>query len=155
MLSEKDKKLLRELIKNGRMSFSDLGRSCHMSRQSVFSKIKTLKRKGIIKNFTVNLNEKKLGLNLRAYILVETEPLRLHGEKALNMLRALSQVSQVHHLFGRYSFLIEVVVKDVNELSEIVKKVHGLEVVRRTETMIVFRTEKYRPQHPIEGILSE
>ena len=154
MLRNKDKKLLLELLKNGRLSFSKLGRICKMTRQSVFSRIKTLKNKGIIKNFTVNLDEKKLGLNLKAYILVETEPLRINREKAWNLLKALPQISQVHQLFGRYSFLIEVVVRNIDELSEIVRKVHRIEVVRRTETMIVFKTEKYRPQHPLEGVLS-
>ena len=46
MLGKKDKKLLLELLKNGRLSFSKLGRICKMTRQSVFSRIKTLKNEG-------------------------------------------------------------------------------------------------------------
>jgi DNA-binding Lrp family transcriptional regulator len=153
MIENKDKKILGELLKNGRISFSDLGRKCHMTRQSVFSRIKSLQHKGIIKNFTVNLNEKKLGLNLKAYILLESEPLKEAKGDSLNSLKSLSQISEIHVLFGRYSFLIEVFLKDIDELKEIVKKIREIECVRRTETMIVYNTEKYMPQHPIEGAL--
>jgi DNA-binding Lrp family transcriptional regulator len=153
MIENKDRKILGELLKNGRISFSDLGRKCHMTRQSVFSRIKSLEHKGIIKNFTVNLNEKKLGLNLKAYVLVESGPFRESKNNPFNSLKSLPQISEIHNLFGRYSFLIEVFVKDIDELKEIVKKIREIEHVRRTETMIVYNTEKYMPQHPIEGIL--
>jgi Lrp/AsnC family leucine-responsive transcriptional regulator len=154
MIENKDKKILGELLKNGRISFSDLGRKCHMTRQSVFSRIKSLEHKGIIKNFTVNLNEKRLGLNLKAYILVESGPFKESKNNPINSLKSLPQISEIHHLFGRYSFLVEVLVKDIDELKGIVKKIREIEYVRRTETMIVYNTEKYMPQHPIEGALN-
>jgi DNA-binding Lrp family transcriptional regulator len=153
MIENKDKKILGELVKNGRISFSDLGRKCHMTRQSVFSRIKSLEHKGVIKNFTVNLNEKKLGLNLKAYILVETEPLRAFEKDTISSLRNLPQISGIHNLFGRYGFLMEVLVRDIDELKETVHKIHESEFVRRTETMIVCSSEKYVPQHPIEAAL--
>ena len=153
MLEGKDKKILRELLKNGRISFANLGRKCHMTRQSVFSRIKSLKNKGIIKNFTVNISKKKIGLNVVAYILIDTEPLREFKRDELKNLINLPQISEIHHIYGRYSFIMEIYAKDMDELSGIIKKIHELKYVRRTETLIVYCTEKYMPQHPVEGIL--
>lgn len=153
MIEEKDKKILKELIKNGRKSFADLARACRMTRQSVFSRIKSLKRRGIIENFTVNLNQQKLDLNLRAYVLISAEPSKESRERASKVLRLFPEFSQIHRLFGRFDFLIEVLVRDINELSRIVGKIHELEMVNRTETMIVHRRIKYNPQHPIENSL--
>jgi len=153
MIEEKDKKILRELLKNGRISFANLGRKCHMTRQSVFSRIKSLKNKGIIKNFTVNISKKKIGLNVVAYILIDTEPLREFKRDELKNLINLPQISEIHHIYGRYSFIMEIYAKDMDELSGIIKKIHELKYVRRTETLIVYCTEKYMPQHPVEGIL--
>jgi len=144
---------LRELLKNGRISFANLGRKCHMTRQSVFSRIKSLKNKGIIKNFTVNISKKKIGLNVVAYILIDTEPLREFKRDELKNLINLPQISEIHHIYGRYSFIMEIYAKDMDELSGIIKKIHELKYVRRTETLIVYCTEKYMPQHPVEGIL--
>jgi DNA-binding Lrp family transcriptional regulator len=153
MLNEKDKKILRELLKDGRISFADLGRRCHMTRQSVFSRIKSLKNRGIIKNFTTNISKKKIGLNITAYILIDSEPLRDFKREELQSLINLPQISEIHHIYGRYGFIMEVYAKDMDELSGIIKKIHEFKYVRRTETLIVYCTEKYMPQHPVEGIL--
>jgi Lrp/AsnC family transcriptional regulator for asnA, asnC and gidA len=153
MLEEKDKKILRELMKNGRISFADLGRKCHMTRQSVFSRIKSLRHRGIIKNFTVNLDKKKLGLSIAAYILINAEPLRAFKKESMKELLNLPQIMEIHHIFGRYSYIMEVRAKDLDELTTIIKKIHEFPHVVRTETLIVYCTEKYYPQHPIEGIL--
>jgi len=155
MIDRKDKKILVELIKDGRESFADLARSCKMTRQSIFSRIKALRRKGIIKNFTVNLDQQKLGLNIRAYILISAEPLGKFREKAIKTLMQLPQTSQIHILFGRFDFLVEALVKDINELSSLLSKIHEIEMINKTETMIVYKNIKYNIQHPIENALAE
>ena len=156
MIDKKDKKILIELLKDGKKSFADLARSCKMTRQSIFSRVKSLKRKRIIKNFTVNLNHQKIGLNLRAYILISADLsgyLRNPDKNPIKNLEVLPQVSQIHRLFGRFDFLIEILVKDVNELSDIIRKIHKLEIITRTETMIVHEKVKHNIQQPIENAL--
>ena len=154
MIDKRDKKILVELLKDGRKSFADLARSCKMTRQSVFSRIKSLRKKGIIKNFTVNLDHQKIGLELRAYILVSASPSEKSRERASEILAKFPQISQIHKLFGRFDFLIEILAKDINELSNIIGEIHKLDMINRTETMIVRKNIKYNIQHPIENALS-
>ena len=154
MIDKRDKKILVELLKDGRESFADLAKKCKMTRQSIFSRIKSLKRKGIIKNFTVNLDQQKLGLNIRAYILISADPLGKFRERATKTLMQLPQVSQIHVLFGRFDFLVEVLVKDINELSSLLSKIHEIEMINKTETMIVYENIKYNIQNPIENALA-
>ena len=153
MIDKKDKKLLAELLKDGRESFSGLAKSCRMTRQSIFSRVKSLKRKGVIKNFTVNLDQQKLDLNIKAYILISADPLGKFREKAIKTLMQLPQISQIHILFGRFDFLVEVLVKDINELSNLLGRIHELEMINKTETMIVYKNVKYNIQHPFEKVL--
>jgi Lrp/AsnC family transcriptional regulator for asnA, asnC and gidA len=153
MIDKKDKKVLIELLKDGRKSFAELARTCRMTRQSIFSRIKSLKRKGVIKSFTVILDQQKLGLNLKAYILLSASPSEKARERASMVLMQFPQISQIHRLFGRFDFLIEVLVKDINELSDIIGKIHRIEVVTSTETMIVYKNIKYDVQHPFENAL--
>jgi len=152
MINEKDKKILRELIKNGRISFADLGRKIHMTRQSVYSRIKSLQHRGIIRNFTVNVDKKKLGLNIIAYILIDTE-LKILKSKQMESLIKLPQISEIHSVFGRHAIILEVRAKDMNELSRLIEKIHEFPYIRRTETLIVHTTKKFMPQHPAMGIL--
>lgn len=153
MIDKKDKKLLTELLKDGRESFSGLAKSCRMTRQSIFSRVKSLKRRGVIRNFTVNLDHQKIGLNIKAYILISAEPLGKFRDKAMKILMQFPQISQIHILFGRFDFLVEVAVKDIDELSSLLGKIHELEMVNKTETMIVYKNIKYDIQHPIENAL--
>jgi len=153
MIDKKDKKILVELLKDGRKSFANLAKSCKMTRQSIFSRIKSLRRKGVIRNFTVNLDNQKLGLSLKAYILISAEPLQRFREKAIKTLMQLPQISQIHILFGRFDLLVEVMVRDINDLSQLLAKIHELEMINKTETMIVYKNIKYDIQHPIENVL--
>jgi len=152
MINEKDKKILRELVQNGRMSFADLGRKCHMTRQSVYSRIKSLQHRGIINNFTIDVDKKKLGLNIIAYILMDAE-LKAFKSKEIESLIKLPQIAEIHHIFGRHSIILEVRTKDMNELSDLIKKIHEFPYILKTETLIVHTTRKFKPQHPVEGIL--
>jgi len=152
MLNEKDKKILKELIINGRISYADLGRKVHMTRQSVYSRIKSLQHRGIISGFTVNVDKKKLGLNIIAYILMDAE-LKAFKSKEIESLIQLPQITEIHHIFGRHNIILEVRAKDMNELSDLIKKIHEFPYIRKTETLIVHTTRKYKPQHAVEGIL--
>jgi Lrp/AsnC family transcriptional regulator for asnA, asnC and gidA len=155
MIDKKDKRVLAELLKDGRKSFADLARACKMTRQSIFSRIKSLRRKGIIKSFTVILDQHKLGLSLKAYILISAEPSEKSREEASKTLVQFPQISQIHRIFGRFDFLLEVSVKDIDELSYLIGKIHGLEMVYRTETLIVDKNLKFDINHPIEVILKQ
>ncbi len=153
MINEKDKKLLKELLRDGRQSLSGLARRCPMSRQGVFSRIKSLRKRGVIQSFTATVDQKKLGLELKVYILVSADPLEEFREKACDALVKMPEISEVHQLFGRFDFIIEVAVRDISKLKEVVAKIHELEMVNKTETLIVYKTEKNNPQHPIEETL--
>jgi DNA-binding Lrp family transcriptional regulator len=152
MLNEKDKKILRELIKDGRISYADLGRKVHMTRQSVYSRIKSLQHRGIIRGFSVNVDKKKLGLNIIAYILMDTD-LKALKSKEIESLIKLPQITEIHHIFGRHSIILEIRAKDMNELTGLIKRIHEFPYIRKTETLIVHTTRKFKPEHSVEGIL--
>ena len=154
-MKQKDKLLLLELLKNGRQNFSKLGRKFNMSRQAVFSRVKTLKNQGIIRNFTVDIDHEKIGINLRAYILMIIQPGKNAREKINKFFKECKQISQVHNLFGTYDFLLEVLVRDRAELTQLISKMHEFDSVRKTKTLIVYNTIKNDQSQPVEEILSD
>jgi len=152
-LKSKDKQLLLELIKNGRQNFSKLGRTCHMSRQAVFGRIKSLKSKNIIKNFSVNLNHEKVGIELRSYILMTIEPRNQARQKINAFLKKCKKVSQAYYLFGSHDILMEILVRNKEELSQLVKQFQTFDHVKKTVTLIVYDTIKDNQSHPLERVL--
>lgn len=155
VLKPKDKTLLLELLKDGRQKYSKLGMKCHMSRQAVFSRIKTLKNQGVIKNFTTNLNLEKIDIKLKAYILMSIEPRNQTRQKINTFLKRCKQVSQVHYLFGTHDILIEVLVRGRVELSQLVKQIQEFDHIKKTVTLIVYNTVKENYSHPLERVLAD
>jgi DNA-binding Lrp family transcriptional regulator len=147
MLKEKDRLLLKELIRDSRQKITVLAKKCHMTRQSVYTRINNFRRKGV--RFTVDINPEEVGLNLKAYILIEAEPQTKFREEADKKIRHFKEITQVHHILGRFDIIVEAMVKDREDLRKLLKKIHSLPAVKKTETFIVYETTKFDLKDPI------
>jgi len=103
----------------------------------------------------VEVNPRSLGLNLRAYIFIVAEPSREAREESEKLLRKYPQISAIHLLLGRFDVLLDVLVRDIDELKDLLMEIHSLKMVRKTETFIVYQSVKDYPKHPIEGALAK
>jgi len=126
-----------------------------MSRQVVFSRIKSLKKQGLIKDFTVNLDSEKMEIKLKSYILMTIEPRSQSRQKINTFLKRCKQISQAHYLFGNHDILIEVLVRDRIELSKLIKQFQKFDYVKKTVTLIVYDTIKDCQNHPFERVLED
>ena len=152
-MGELDRKILLQLVKNSEQPIKEIAAKVGASRQTVAKKIGQLKAKGAIVSFTARLNPEKFGLTTKAYILLREDPraeLRRKNEAAI---KKFHQVTEFYRLFGRYSAVLEVLVRDSRELTKLVKRIHGLKGVRETETFIVHSTVKDEPEAPFVQIL--
>ncbi len=114
-----------------------------------------MKNSGIIKNFSVKLNPEKLGLNLKAYIMIMIEPSKKSREEVNRFLKKCKQISQIHYLFGTFDFLLEVLVRDRKELTKLLKSIHEFEGIKKTETFIVYDTVKCAYEDPLGYVLTK
>lgn len=148
-----DKKILLQLMLDAQQPVSEIAKKVGATRQTVAKKITRLRESGIINSFTIRLNPERIGLGTKAYIFLREDPkteLRQRNEVSIKRLR---QVSKFYRLFGRYSAILEAWVKDDKELTNLVKKIHGLKGVQETETFIVHSTVKDEPEEPFVQIL--
>lgn len=153
-MRELDRKILLQIVRNSEQPVREIAEKVGASRQTVAKKIEQLKATGAITSFTARLNPEKFGLPTKAYILLREDPrgeLRKKNETAINQLY---QVTKFYRLFGRYSAVLEVLVKDSRELTKLVKRIHRLKGVRETETFIVHSAVKDVPESPFIQILS-
>ena len=75
-----DRAILEHLKFDGRSSMQDLSELTGLSRSAVFTRVKRLEDQGVIEGYTVRLNRKKLGMEIRAYCNVS---LKLHERELL------------------------------------------------------------------------
>lgn len=73
MLDDTDKKILRELSKNGRMSMKELGEKVHLTGQATSSRVIKLEENGVIEGYTIQLNKQKSGYPVHTFINIYTK----------------------------------------------------------------------------------
>ena len=73
-------------------------------------------------------------VQISAYVLIQTAP----GKPwtVLEELRKIEGVKAVHTVTGVYDLIAFVEAADLKALGELVKKIHGVEGVQRTQTAI-------------------
>ncbi|PFO75682.1 transcriptional regulator [Bacillus cereus] len=73
MLDDTDKKILRELSKNGRISMKELGEKVHLTGQATSSRVIKLEENGVIEGYTIKLNKQKSGYPVHTFINIYTK----------------------------------------------------------------------------------
>ena len=66
-LDELDQKIVQLLIKNARMSYSDIGQKIGISRVAVKMRVQALEKKGIIEEYTTIINPQKISVAISCY----------------------------------------------------------------------------------------
>ena len=66
-LDELDRKIVKLLIQNARMSYSDIGEQIGISRVAVRSRVQALEQRGIIEEYTTIINPQKISGAISCY----------------------------------------------------------------------------------------
>ena len=146
--------MLRALLENGRLSYSELSRRCGISRQVAFERVKKLSEEGIVKGFSVCLDAEKLGFSFQAYVLIIAKPEEELRNELREFLRNSENVRRIQLLFGRFDFFLELLFRDKDEMTEFLGAMHSFGAVERTETFIVYQTIKDKPEDAFLECLS-
>lgn len=114
MLDEFNIKIIEFLKKNARASYAEIGREIHLSPSSVRERVQYLIDTGIIKNFSVEIDQTQMGYGLKAFIL-----LKLFSGKLMNFISIANQFKEVQHCYritGNQNVLLIVRLKDQKHL---------------------------------------
>jgi len=152
--SDLEKKIILQLLGDGRQPILQIAKNVGATRQTVAKKLEQLCSSGLISSFALKLEPEKFGLSIQAYIFMREDPLSDLRKKNEELIESFHQVSEFHRIFGKYDSVIKVLVENNKELTDFVKKLHGLRGVRETETFIVHSTIKNEPEGPFKKVLT-
>jgi DNA-binding Lrp family transcriptional regulator len=149
-----EKKIILQLLEDGRQPVLQIAKKVGATRQTVAKKLEQLCSSGLISSFAPRLEPEKFGLVIQAYIFMREDPLSDLRRKNEELIKSFHQVSEFHRIFGKYDSVIKVLVENNKELTDFVKKLHGLRGVRETETFIVHSTIKNNSEDPFKKVLA-
>jgi len=139
-LDETDRKILRELQRDGRRSFKKIGENVGVSEATVFVRVKKLQEKGVLKGFSAVVDPKTVGKPLTAIVLVRAHPKTFSG--MLDALKKFDDVYEIYDVTGEYYSILKIKTSGTDELGKIIDQMGTIEGIAGTETIIVLRTVK-------------
>jgi len=141
-----DTAILSELQGDGRITWSELAKRVNLSASAVQRRVESLALRGVIENFTVNLNEAALGYAVKAFVLVNVE--RQDTELAEDFRRKVREHPQVqacHMISGSIDFILEIVATDLDAFGRFIDgELLSMPAVKDASSSIVLKVVKPR-----------
>lgn len=113
-LDELDQSIIALLIKNARMSYSDIAQSVGISRVAVKMRIQALEQKGIIEEYTTIINPQKINGAISCYFEIETTPECFN--EVIERLNAEEIITQIYRVTGKNKLHVHAVAASQEEM---------------------------------------
>jgi Lrp/AsnC family transcriptional regulator, regulator for asnA, asnC and gidA len=139
-LDDTNKKILRALQKDARVSFKQIANDIGVSEATVFVRVRKLQEKGVLQGFRALVDPKSVGKNLTAITLIRAQPRSLVG--ILDALKKFEDISEIYDVTGQYYSIVKIRTDTTQHLSKIIDEIGMIDGVAGTETVIVLRTVK-------------
>ena len=119
-LDDLDQKIIRCLIQNARMPYSEIGQQVGISRVAVKMRVQALEKKVIIEEYTTIINPQKISGAISCYFEIETVPDTL--EEVISILEKNDTVTQIYRVTGKSRLHVHAVSPSQEELEQLL---HG------------------------------
>ena len=119
-LDELDQKIVRLLIENARMSYSDISHEVGISRVAVKARIQALEQRGIIEEYTTIINPQKISGAVSCYFEIEAAPEAL--AQVIDILKSNETITQIYRVTGRNKLHVHAVASSGDEMEKLMEK---------------------------------
>jgi len=146
-LDNQDRKILRELQRNARLSNAELAELVGMSTTACWNRTRQLEKEGYIRGYVALIDQQKLGL---ADIVLIEVTLNRHEDDVLTRfgeeLAALPEVLEAHLVSGEYDYLVKVAVDGTAGYERFLReKLYRLSGIRHSRSLFALRCMKSIP----------
>lgn len=137
-IDDLDIRILGELARDASISVPKLSKKINVNSSVVYSRIKRLVKRGLIKKFTIIINDEALGFNVKALTGINMDS-KLR-DNVLNELFKIPEVREVAEVTGRFDVLVTMNSRSLEEMHQLIsEKIGRIEGVQKTETFIEMR----------------
>ncbi|MEN3057118.1 MAG: Lrp/AsnC family transcriptional regulator [Candidatus Methanosuratincola petrocarbonis] len=128
-LDELDMKIIDALQKDASLSYSDLARQLGQNESTIRKRVLTLRERGVIKKFTIIVDNLKVGYNTIAVVGFDVDPGML-----LETAQKLAEFEEVRYVAtstGDHMIMAEIWGKDGRDLAQTLSKISSVQGIKR------------------------
>ena len=112
--------ILRVLQSRGRMSNVELAELVGLSESPCFRRVKSLEERAVISGYRAQLDQRALGLQVTAFVLLNLEKQDDRKQRAfLASVEAEEHIVECHAMSGSHDYLLKVVARSMEHFSQL------------------------------------
>ncbi|MGH8869612.1 MAG: Lrp/AsnC family transcriptional regulator [Actinomycetes bacterium] len=143
-MEDLDRQILRLLTRDGRMSYTDLGRATGLSTSAAQQRVRRLEQRGLITGYAAVVDHEPLGLPLAAFVAVR--PIDPSApDDTPERLSHLPQIEACHSVAGDMSYILKVRVATPGDLEGLLAEIRSAAGVSTQTTVVLSTPYEARP----------
>lgn len=140
-----DLQILQVLSENSRMQWKDLGKQTHMTGQAVGNRIKLLEDNGIIKAYSLIVDEMKMGLSYTAFVVIYMKS--ANHDPFIHFIEDSNEIVEAHRVSGEGCYHVKMKVTSQEQLNLILNK-----ILNYGNYSLYLSIQEIKKQNPLSAI---
>ena len=144
-----DQNILSELSKDSSISIPKLAKKINVNSSVVYSRIKRLLKNKLIERFTIEINNKKLGYDVKSLTGINMDSKQ--RDNIIQELFKIPSVREVSEVTGRFDILVTMYAENLNDMYGIVSDNIGkIDGIIGSESFIEMKTRTKQMPYMLE-----
>lgn len=139
MMDEIDKKILKRLQQNARVTISVLSQEISLSMPAISERLKKLEASGVIKQYTALLDPSLIKKEMTALIFLGFDR-PSNGDIFREKVAEEADIKECFYITGDYDYVLKVVTENTQSLEALLSRIKENPGMIKTETIIVLST---------------
>ena len=134
-LDKLDRKILSNLLSNGRESIANLSRNIGLSRTAVSERINRLEKSGVIKGYTAQIRVENEGRQAASYLLISCDKGR--KDEVTEALKEIPEIRLTSIVGGSYDIIALIEAPDLHAIHSLCNEIEGFPGIRTLNNTVV------------------
>lgn len=149
MLDPTDAVIVSLLQENARVAQAEIARAVGLAPSAVLERLRKLEAKGVIRGYAALVDPNAVDVGQLAFVAVRTTGSHEENDHSGELMAALPEVLEAHHVAGDDCYLLKVRAKDAQQIGLLLRQLKAMPGVSSTRTTIVLETVKETPRLPL------
>nr|WP_206313871.1 Lrp/AsnC family transcriptional regulator [Streptomyces coryli] len=139
-----DRHIVELLVRDGRMSYTDLGKATGLSTSAVHQRVRRLEQRGVIRGYAAIVDPEAVGLPMTAFISVKPFDPSAPDDIA-ERLADVPEIEACHSVAGEENYILKVRVGAPSALEDLLARIRTLAGVSTRTTVVLSTPYEARP----------
>lgn len=134
-----DKKILRKLQENARVTISELSSEIALSMPAISERLKKLENSGVIRQYAAILDPMKLNKHLMALIFLRFDNPG-HGDRFGAFVKNEPEIKECFYITGDFDYSLKIITENTRTLEKLLTRIKNQPGIVKTQTIVVLST---------------